>query len=188
MKLILCSGSPRRRELMGEMGLEFTVDTRTTFDEGTLDPCGLSVQDYVSELALGKNLNFVRALVSDEVLISADTIVACGSKIYGKPHTREVAIQMLTELSGREHEVLTALCVRFGSDGSIRREVSVSKVLFAPMTQAEIEHYVDVYQPLDKAGAYGIQEWIGMNFIERISGSYYSIMGLDTCLLNKMLK
>lgn len=184
MKLILASGSPRRKELMEQMELEFTVDKETSFQE--VVPVGMAPADVPAYFAQGKALGFHRPLQDGEVLVSADTIVICEGTIMGKPQGREGAMQMLRQLSGKSHQVVSAVSVR-----SKDRQITLSDtadVVFRSLTQAEIEHYVSRYNPTDKAGAYGIQEWIGLVGIESIKGSFYTIMGLPTHLLYRLLQ
>lgn len=182
--LILVSGSPRRKELMEEMGLEFEVCTRTDFIETVQE--GMDPENVPSYLAEGKSRGFFRPLRNDEILITADTVVIVGNTILGKPHTEEKAIEMLHQLSGRTHKVVSALCLR--SNEQFQTASDTALVTFRKLTDEEISHYVKKFQPLDKAGGYGIQEWIGMIGIERIEGSFYTIMGLPTHLLSKLLK
>lgn len=184
MKIILASGSPRRKELMQQMELDFTVDSRTTFEE--IVPEGMAAQDVPAHFAEGKSLMWHRPLAPDEVLVTADTIVVCEGRIMGKPHTREAAIDMLRSLSGKAHEVVSAVCVRT-SDG-YRTLSDTALVHFKELSETQIEHYVDRYNPTDKAGGYGIQEWIGLVGITRIEGSFYTIMGLPTHLLAQLLE
>lgn len=184
MKIILASGSPRRRELMQQMGLTFEVDTDTSFVETV--PDGADPFEVPSIFAKGKSEGFHRPLQKDEVLVSADTIVICDGRILGKPHTPEVAGQMLRDLSGKTHHVVSAVCVRTADRCLL--ESDTATVHFKALSDGEIEHYLKVYSPLDKAGAYGIQEWIGLVGITRIEGSFYTIMGLPTHLLYSLLE
>lgn len=182
-RIILGSGSPRRRELMAQMEIDFSVDSKTSFQE--IVPSGMVPEEVPSYFARGKSLGFHRQLENDEVLVTADTIVICEGRIMGKPHSREEAVEMLRFLSGRTHKVVSAVCVRRGED--VRVESDTAYVAFRDLTESEIEHYVDKYNPTDKAGAYGIQEWIGLVGITSIQGSFYTIMGLPTHLLHRML-
>lgn len=182
--IILGSASPRRRELLAGLGLEFEVDTGNSFVEkyssGT--PC----RDIPLILSQGKSHGFHRPLGPDEVLITADTLVLCGDVVLGKPHDREDARRMLRMLSGREHEVITGVTIR-----DARKEVSFKDtciVHFAPLSDDEIDYYIDNYRPFDKAGAYGIQEWIGYAAITGISGSYFTVMGLPVHCVYEELK
>lgn len=182
-KIILASGSPRRRELMEQMGLEFTVDTATSFEE--IVPEGVAPEDVPALFAEGKSLGFHRPLEDGDVLVSADTIVICEGRIMGKPRSREQAFEMLRLLSGREHKVISAVCVRT-SDG-LQTVSDTAIVRFETLSDNQINWYIDNYKPLDKAGAYGIQEWIGLIGISSITGSFYTIMGLPTHVLYRLL-
>lgn len=184
MKIILASGSPRRRELMQQMELEFTVDKETSFEE--IVPEGMRAEDVPAYFAEGKASGFHRPLAADEVLVSADTIVVCEGEIMGKPKDAEGACEMLRKLSGKAHQVISAVSVR-----SLEKHLTLSDtadVHFRELTEDEIGHYVENYNPVDKAGAYGIQEWIGLVGIESIKGSFYTIMGLPTHLLCRLLQ
>lgn len=182
-KIILGSNSPRRRELLGGLDIEFTVDTGNTFEE-VYDPA--TPHERIPEvLSEGKSYGFHRALKANEILITSDTLVLCGERVMGKPHSREEAIDMLRCLSGREHKVITAITLRDRGRCSTTSDTAV--VYFKELTDNEIEYYVDQYKPFDKAGAYGIQEWIGYAGIGRIEGSYFTIMGLPVHLVYKEL-
>lgn len=184
MRIILASGSPRRRELMQQMELDFTVDKETSFEE--ILPCGMAPHDVPAYFAEGKAAMFHRPLQDDELLVSADTIVVCEGRIMGKPATKEAAVEMLQMLSGKSHEVVSAVSVR--SNKAVKTLTDIASVNFRELSMEEIQHYVDVYNPTDKAGAYGIQEWIGLVGIESIKGSFYTIMGLPTHLLCSLLR
>jgi len=172
-RIILGSNSPRRRELLAGLDIPFTVDTGNTFEEH-LDP-GVDAHEVPLRLSAGKSHGFHRPLEADEVLITSDTVVIVGREVLGKPHSRDEAVRMLQLLSGRAHEVVTAVTIR---DCSREETFSVStKVHFVELSQAVIDHYVDKYRPFDKAGAYGIQEWIGYVGISSIEGSFYNVMG-----------
>lgn len=182
-KIILGSNSPRRRELLGGLDIEFTVDTGNTFEE-VYDPT--TPHERIPEvLSEGKSYGFHRALEANEILITSDTLVLCGDRVMGKPHSREEAINMLRCLSGREHKVITAITLR--DCGRCTTTSDTAVVYFKELTDNEIEYYVDQYKPFDKAGAYGIQEWIGYAGIGRIEGSYFTIMGLPVHLVYKEL-
>lgn len=172
-RIILGSNSPRRKELLTGLDIDFTVDTGNTFEESPepgVEPCMVPVH-----MALGKSHGFHRPLEEDEVLITADTVVIVDGNVLGKPHSREEACRMLRSLSGKAHEVVTAVTIRSNSHEDSFADTTV--VHFAEMTDAEIEYYVDRYKPFDKAGAYGIQEWIGYALITSIEGSFYTVMG-----------
>ena len=182
-KIILASNSPRRKELLGGLDIEFTVDTGNTFEE-IYDPD--TPHERIPEvLSEGKSYGFHRALEANEILITSDTLVLCGERVMGKPHSREEAIDMLRCLSGREHKVITAITLRDCDRSTTTSDTAV--VYFKELTDNEIEYYVDQYKPFDKAGAYGIQEWIGYAGIGRIEGSYFTIMGLPVHLVYKEL-
>lgn len=182
-KIILGSNSPRRRELLGGLDIEFTVDTGNTFEE-VYDPA--TPHERIPEvLSEGKSYGFHRALEANEILITSDTLVLCGDRVMGKPHSRKEAIDMLRCLSGREHKVITAITLRDCGRCSTTSDTAV--VYFKELTDNEIEYYIDQYKPFDKAGAYGIQEWIGYAGIGRIEGSYFTIMGLPVHLVYKEL-
>lgn len=177
-KIILGSGSPRRRELLGGLDIPFTVDTGNSFEESF--PEGTPAREIPVLMAEGKSAGFHRPLRPDEILITADTVVILDypdrqPEVIGKPHSREDAVAMLHKLSGRTHEVVTAVVIR---DSERKKEFSVSShVTFAPLSDDEIEYYIDKYKPFDKAGSYGIQEWIGYVGISGIEGSFYNVMG-----------
>lgn len=173
VRIILGSGSPRRRELMSGLDVEFTVDTGNTFEE-SVDP-ETAPHDVPMNMAVGKSYGFHRALEDDEVLVTADTVVIIDSKVLGKPHSREDACAMLRLLSGRTHEVVTAVVIR--SNEREARFTDSTMVTFESLSDAEIGYYLDKYKPYDKAGAYGVQEWIGYISISRLEGSFYNVMG-----------
>jgi len=175
-KIILASGSPRRRELLEAMDIQFTVDTDTSFVETySPDTPHEKVPELMSE---GKSLGFHRELEEDEILVTSDTMVLCDSEILGKPHGKEDAVRMLRLLSGREHQVITAVTIR---DSKQTETFSVtSNVFFKDLSYSEIDYYIETYKPFDKAGAYGIQEWIGYIGISKLEGSFYNVMGFPT--------
>ena len=172
-KVILASNSPRRRELLAGLNVEFTVDTRNNFEEAF--PEDMPHCEVPAAMSLGKSMGFWRPLEEDEILITSDTMVLLDSLIMGKPHDRQDAFEMLRSLSGRTHEVITAVTVR---DKNHCETVSdTTTVTFREMSDKEIEYYIDTCQPFDKAGAYGIQEWIGYAACTSITGSFYNVMG-----------
>ena len=175
-RIILASNSPRRRELLAALGLEFTVDTGTSFvEEYTPDTPHTKVPELMSR---GKSLGFHRPLEEDEILVTSDTMVLCGTEILGKPLDKDDAVRMLRMLSGREHQVITAVTIR---DSKREKTFSVtSNVFFKKLSDNEIDYYIENYKPFDKAGAYGIQEWIGYIGITGIEGSFYNVMGFPT--------
>lgn len=175
-KIILASNSPRRKELLALLDLEFTVDTGTDFvEEYPPDTPHVKVPELMSR---GKSLGFHRELESDEILVTSDTMVLCGTEILGKPSDKEDAARMLRLLSGREHQVITAVTIRSAAK---EKTFSVSSnVYFKELSESEIDYYIETYKPFDKAGAYGIQEWIGYIGITGIEGSFYNVMGFPT--------
>ncbi len=175
-RIILASNSPRRRELLAALGLEFTVDTGTSFvEEYTPDTPHTKVPELMSR---GKSLGFHRPLEEDELLVTSDTMVLCGTEILGKPLDKADAVRMLRMLSGREHQVITAVTIR---DSKREKTFSVtSNVFFKKLSDNDIDYYIENYKPFDKAGAYGIQEWIGYIGITGIEGSFYNVMGFPT--------
>ncbi len=177
--IILGSNSPRRRELLKGLDIDFEVDTRNNFKEH-FDAS--TPYDKVPRLmAEGKSAGFHRPLEDNEILITADTMVILPAtaqrpgEILGKPKDREDACRMLRDLSGREHHVTTAVTIR--SNAASRTFDVTTQVSFKALTEEEISYYVDTYKPFDKAGAYAIQEWIGHIGITRIEGSYFNVVG-----------
>ena len=183
-QIILASGSPRRRELLSAMDIPFTVDTGNTFDESWSED---TPHEKVPELmAEGKSFGFHRELADNEILVTSDTMVLCGTEILGKPKDRDDAIRMLKLLSGRGHQVITAVTLR---DREKKKTFSVtSNVFFKELSDSEITYYLDTYKPYDKAGAYGIQEWIGYIGISRVEGSFYNVMGFPASRFYEELK
>lgn len=183
-QIILASGSPRRRELLSAMDIPFTVDTGNTFDESWSED---TPHEKVPELmAEGKSFGFHRELADNEILVTSDTMVLCGTEILGKPKDRDDAIRMLKLLSGRGHQVITAVTLR---DREKKKTFSVtSNVFFKELSDSEITYYLDTYKPYDKAGAYGIQEWIGYIGISRLEGSFYNVMGFPASRFYEELK
>ena len=183
-QIILASGSPRRRELLSAMDIPFTVDTGNTFDESwSEDTPHEKVPELMSE---GKSFGFHRELADNEILVTSDTMVLCGTEILGKPKDRDDAIRMLKLLSGRGHQVITAVTLRVREK---KKTFSVtSNVFFKELSDSEIIYYLDTYKPYDKAGAYGIQEWIGYIGISRLEGSFYNVMGFPASRFYEELK
>ena len=172
--IILASASPRRKELLQGLNIDFEVDTLNYFEEKiefTILP-----DDLPSYLSEGKSYGFHRELEDNEILITADTLVLCENKILGKPKTREDAISMLNLLSNNEHKVVTGVTLRNKNSCFTFSDTAI--VFFDHLSPSDIEYYIDTYKPFDKAGSYGVQEWIGYIGIKKISGSFYTIMGL----------
>lgn len=183
-KIILASNSPRRKELLSGLDIAYEIRTLPDIDESY--PDNLRGEDIAIYIAMEK-ANAYRACMDDNtLLITADTIVLLGGKVYGKPLDEEDAKQMLRDLSGKTHSVVTGVCI---TTKEKQRAFGVSsEVRFARLDEDEIEYYVTKYKPLDKAGAYGVQEWIGYIAVEYISGSYFNIMGLPIQRLYQELK
>ncbi len=182
-KIILASNSPRRHELLAALDVEFEVDTRNNFNE-YISP-EIPHSQISALMSQGKSQGFHRPLEENEILITADTIVLCDGLVLGKPHSREEAVKMLKMLSGNMHEVITAVTIR---DTHSQKTISDNtKVFFKNLTDSEIDYYIDNYKPFDKAGAYGVQEWIGYMAIERIEGSVFTVMGLPVHLVYQEL-
>ena len=182
-RLILASRSPRRRELLAGCDLHFDIAEGYEVEE--VYPETLAAEKVPEFLSGLKADGYPYPLADGDILITADTVVISRGRILGKPHSREEAMEMIRELSGRTHLVVTGVSLRDN-----RRSVSFSaesKVSFRELSDEEIAYYVDTYKPFDKAGAYGIQEWIGRTAIESIEGSFYNVMGLPVAALYKHL-
>ena len=171
-KIVLSSNSPRRKELLGELGIDFEVRVIEGIDETY--PKELSVEEVPQYIAREKARVYI--VGKDEVLLTADTVVVLGNEIMGKPHDEADAMRMLRQLSGKTHQVITGVCLKT-SDKQVTF-ADVTDVSFADLTDDEIKYYVDNFRPLDKAGAYGIQEWIGLAGVTGIKGSYFNVVGL----------
>ena len=183
-RLILASNSPRRRELLAGLNIDFEIDTRNNFEE-RYDPATPHFEIPVL-LSEGKSLGFHRPLAENELLLTSDTLVLCGNEVLGKPADAEDAARMLRLLSGREHQVTTAVTLR--SRDRMETISDTADVWFKELTEEEIQYYIDHFRPFDKAGAYGIQEWIGYIGITRIDGSFYTIMGLPVHVVYQLLQ
>ncbi len=183
-RIILASNSPRRKELLAGLGVDYEVRTLPDVDESYPDT--LQGGDIPLYIAREKAAAYRELLQPDELMITADTIVYLDGRVLGKPHDREDALRMLREMSGRTHEVFTGVCLT--TTTWQRSFTSQTEVRFASLTEEEIGWYVDKYQPMDKAGAYGVQEWIGYVGVEYIAGSYFNIMGLPVQRLYRELK
>lgn len=183
-RVVLASNSPRRKELLGGLGIDFEVRTLQDIDESYPDTLkGEEIPMFIS----GKKAEaYKRTMADDEMIITADTIVYDNGQVLGKPKDRGEAMQMLRELSGHAHEVITGVSIV--TKEKTTQFASTSQVTFATLTDDEIAYYVDTYKPYDKAGAYGIQEWIGYVAVTRIEGSYFNVMGLPIQRLYTELK
>ena len=182
--IILASASPRRRQLLSGLGIDFEVRTLAGIDESYPDHLqGEAIAAYISK---AKAEAYRATLAPNDLVITADTIVSVDGNVLGKPANEAEAHQMLQLLSGRTHEVVTGVTLMTKSQQ--QTFTATTSVTSAPPTEAEITHYVTHYRPLDKAGAYGIQEWIGMIAVESIQGSYFNVMGLPVQRLYKALR
>lgn len=182
-KVILASNSPRRKELLAGLGVDYEVRTLPDVDESY--PETLQGADIPLYIAKEKADAYVAMMQPGELMITADTIVWLDGKVLGNPQDKEDALQMLRTMSGRTHEVFTGVCIT--TTDWQRSFTAQTEVRFATLSEEEIAYYVDNFQPMDKAGAYGVQEWIGFIGVENISGSYYNIMGLPVQKLYREL-
>ena len=183
-KIVLASNSPRRRELLSGLNLEYTVRVLPDIDESYPDTLkGEEIPMYISREKAGAYRN---SMAEDELIITADTVVCINEKVLGKPRTQEEAKEMLRELSGKTHQVITGVCLM--TCGLQRTFSATTQVTFDVLTEDEIEFYVEKFRPLDKAGAYGVQEWIGFVGVSRLEGSYFNVMGLPVQRLYQELK
>ncbi|UZR94605.1 Maf family nucleotide pyrophosphatase [Chondrinema litorale] len=182
MKVILGSNSPRRQELLSYILTNFEVEVRSINEDY---PPDMPVNEIAAYLAEQKAEAFHEDKFKDAIVITADTTVTLDDKLLEKPADKFEAKDMLMQISGRKHLVISAACVMFNGEKDVFSEVT--EVYFKKLYDSEIDFYIDRYQPFDKAGAYGIQEWIGMIGIEKIVGSYYNVVGLPIHLLYKKL-
>ena len=173
-KLILASNSPRRRELLAGLGLSFEVRVLEGIDESY--PDDLPVSEVALYIAGKKADTYRETLSADELVITADTVVIVDEEILGKPVDEDDAVRMLRAISGRTHQVTTGVCLL--TQATDHRFAVTTDVTFKPLSDDEIYYYIDHYRPFDKAGAYGIQEWIGYIGVTGLRGSYYNVMGL----------
>ena len=182
--IILASNSPRRKELLAGLGMPFEVRVLQDIDESY--PADLPVSEVALHIA-GKKADAYRAIVrDDELIITADTVVIVGEEILGKPVDEADAVRMLRLLSGRTHQVTTGVCLLTASQE--RRFAVTTEVTFKELSDEEIHYYVTTYKPFDKAGAYGIQEWIGYVGVTCLHGSYYNVMGLPVQRIYETLR
>jgi len=183
-RIILASQSPRRQALLKELGLDFEIIANNEIEESW--PAGLNKEQIPVYLAELKAAHVMPEVPEDTLLITADTIVWLNGHVIGKPVDRADAVRILKELSGAVHEVITGVCLRTGNRK--KTFIASSLVYFARLSDEEINYYVENYRPFDKAGAYGIQEWIGYIGLEKIEGSYYNVMGMPVQKLYTELK
>lgn len=182
--ILLASKSPRRRELLHLLRIPFKVVTIGGIDESY--PSSIPLLDVPQYVSIVKADAFQKHIGDDELVITADTMVICGNFILGKPKDREDAVNMLMNLSGKTHQVATGVTI--STKWKRTSFTTVTDVTFAGITEEEIRYYVDNYMPLDKAGAYGIQEWIGCVAIQGIRGCFYNVMGLPLHTLYRRLR
>ena len=183
-KVILASNSPRRKELLSGLGIDYEVKTLPDIDESF--PEGLSEVETAAYIARAKADAYRATMQADELIITADTIVWLDGEVMGKPEDEEDACRMLRALSGQTHQVITGVCLT--TQDSQKAFATVTDVTFCSLSEEEISFYVEHYRPMDKAGSYGIQEWIGFVGVESISGSYFNVMGLPIQRLYTELK
>lgn len=182
---ILASGSPRRRELMAMLDVDFRVDTSRSVDE--VVPRGMAAAEVPAFLSRLKAAPYMPDLQPNEVLVTADTVVILHGRVIGKPKDADDARRILSELAGNTHQVITGVSIG-RADGTLSTFSEVTEVDFDELSAEEIDYYVERYRPLDKAGAYGIQEWIGAAAIARVDGCFYNVMGLPLHALYTHLK
>lgn len=183
-KIILASNSPRRKELLAGLDLQFEVRVLQGIDESY--PADLPTQKIAEFISKKKADAYVETMADDELVITADTVVILGDEVMGKPHDEADAKRMLGELSGQTHQVATGVTL-----STRQRQMSfsvVTNVTFKQLSADEIDYYVRTYQPMDKAGAYGIQEWIGYIGVTALEGSYFNVMGLPVQRIYEALK
>lgn len=183
-KLILASNSPRRKELLAGLGLPFEVRVLSGIDESY--PDAIPVGDVALHIAGLKADAYRTTIAPDEIIITADTVVIVGDEILGKPVDEADAHRMLRLLSGRTHQVTTGVCIV--AKEWERRFAVTTDVTFKTLSDEEIRYYVDTFKPFDKAGAYGIQEWIGYIGVTALQGSYYNVMGLPVQRIYEAIK
>lgn len=184
LRLVLASASPRRRELLLQIGAQVRIASTKEVDESY--PGNIAPEDVAPYISAKKAHAYADSIESGETLITADTVVICEGYALGKPHNEHEAVEMLRQLSGRTHSVVTGVTIMNGE--RCRTFGVTTEVDFAPLSDSEIRYYVEKYRPLDKAGAYGIQEWIGYIGITGIRGDYYNVMGLPLQRLYTELK
>lgn len=180
--IILASGSPRRQQFFKDLGLDFEIRLKPVVEEFPNRLVHFEISDYLAQL---KAMPFKNSLKPNDILITSDTIVWHGNKALGKPRDRQEAYDMIKSMSDTTHEVITSVC--FTTTSAEKTVNSITKVTFKELTDDEIWYYIDNFKPFDKAGAYGIQEWIGLIAVTKIDGSYFNVMGLPSHLVYKTL-
>jgi septum formation protein len=181
-KVILASGSPRRQQFFKELDLDFEIKIKEVEEIYPDTLQGVEITNYLAKL---KSAAFDNDIQPNEIIVTSDTIVWLDNKALGKPKDKQDAFLMLQSMAGKTHEVITSVC--FKTINKIDIVNCVTRVTFNPISDAEILFYIDKYQPFDKAGAYGIQEWIGLMAIAKIEGSYTNVVGLPTDLVYRYL-
>jgi len=171
--IILASASPRRQELFKELGLDFTIEVKAIEENYPLNLKASEITNYLAKL---KAAAFENKIAKNDIVITSDTIVWHNNKALEKPKNKEQAIGMLHQLSGTSHEVITSICIKTFSTENVFFDTTI--VHFKHLTKEEINFYVENYKPFDKAGSYGIQEWIGFIGVTKLEGSYFNVMGL----------
>ena len=183
-KIILASNSPRRKELLAGLGVDFEVRLIDGIDESY--PADLPTGEIAAFISQRKAAAYSNTMAADELVITADTVVILDDEVMGKPKDREEACSMLHKLSGRTHQVTTGVTLT-----TLKRQATFSvttDVTFKQLSDEEVNYYVDTYHPMDKAGAYGIQEWIGYIGVTALNGSYFNVMGLPVQRIYEALK
>lgn len=180
--IVLASGSPRRQQFFRELGIDFEVRLKPIEETFPKDLKAAEITDYLAEL---KAAAFEKELQNNDILITSDTIVWHNNKAMGKPQDPAQALEMIKSLSGKTHQVITSVCFKILDETTTVN--SVTKVSFGNLSEEEINYYINEYRPFDKAGAYGIQEWIGLIGIDHIEGSYFNVVGLPTHLVYETL-
>lgn len=181
--IILASASPRRQQFFRDLGLDFEIRLKPVEEKYSEDLKGVEITNYLAEL---KAAAFDSELSTGDILVTSDTIVWHEDGALEKPEDPAQAAAMLKELSGRTHEVITSVC--FKTSEKTRTVFAITKVTFSKLEEDEIQYYIDNFRPFDKAGAYGIQEWIGLIGVEHIEGSYFNVVGLPTHLVYQTLR
>jgi septum formation protein len=180
-RIILASGSPRRQEILKSIGVDFTVELRSVDEVFSEELKHHEISDYLAQLKADQ----FKDLKTNDILITGDTIVWHNDNALNKPGDKDEAFQMIQSLSNTTHEVISSFCIK--TKEQTQTFYDSTEVTFKPLTDDEIEHYIDTYSPFDKAGAYGIQEWIGQIGISEIKGSFYTVMGFPIHLVYEKL-
>ncbi len=180
--IILASGSPRRQQFFKDLNIDFEIRLKPIDEIYPTNLKGVEITNYLAQL---KSKPFIKELNNKDILITSDTIVWYKNNALGKPKNEEDAFNIIKSLSGDYHEVITSVCITSKENTKVMSDVT--KVYFKKFSDDEINYYIKTYQPFDKAGAYGIQEWIGLIGVEKIEGSYFNVMGLPTHLVYKAL-